>query len=264
MGTVDSISKHEATHPFNISWPYYFRYAENTGTSNVQVTGGRVGISGKDYMGPWIYGGVNNDSLIAVNASGTPLTDDEIDDARQDNGDLHGGGKGKAFDRYTEAHCANVNEAVVSININSPATPLNYKDTDLLYDCITGAVYGGAEDGHVNHDTHVTLDNGLIGHAIYGGGKGKGEYTTKLLDLSTNTYGEDTTICSVSAGRVYGNTHITINGGRVVRSVFGGGNLASVGIGSYAGGEGDYNPDGYGEKLTDMAQWADTTNSGHT
>ena len=267
VGTIDSVHVHEADHPFNISWPYYYRYADNTGTSNVQITGGRVGISGKDYMGPWMVdtGSQGQDTLIAVNVTtGLPLTSDEIEDQRQDNGDVYGGGKGKAFDRYTEAHCANVDNAVVTINISSPATPTNYKDTELLYDCITGAVYGGAEDGHVNHDARITLDNGLIGHAIYGGGKGKGKYKTRVLDASTGNYIEDTTICSVSAGRLYGNTHITVNDGNVVRSVFGGGNLASVGIGSYAGGVGDYNPEGYGEVVTTMAQWADTTNSGHT
>ena len=92
--------------------------------------------------------------------------------------------------------------------------------------CIAGAVYGGSEDGHVNGDTKITLNRGLVGHAVYGGGKGKGKYTPS--NSTTAQY-------SPTAGKVYGDTHITINGGYVVRSVFGGGNLASVGKGNYIG-----------------------------
>ena len=45
--------------------------------------------------------------------------------AREDNGDVFGGGKGVAGDRYVMAHCANANNTVVNINIESDATAEN-------------------------------------------------------------------------------------------------------------------------------------------
>ena len=258
VGTVDSI-KHDDTHPFHLSWPYEFTYANETGNATIQVTGGRVGVNGKDYMGPW-------------NLDGTPFYDpttqaEQYEKARQDNGDIYGGGKGMAGKSVIMAHAGNVNNATVSINyLVNDATPDNYKDTLAANrkDCIAGSVYGGAENGHVNANTNVTLTKGLVGHAIYGGGKGKGKY---LDENNQKSY-------SITAGRVYGNTHVTINPTgndendvNVIRSVFGGGNLASVGIGTYAGGEFDtvYVKDNYyGELVTNPDHWSYVRNSGHT
>ena len=262
VGTITSAEMHDASHPFNISWPYKFTYKAGTGTATVSVTGGRVGITGKDYMGPWdAIGG----TPIGYDNNGTvySLPPDEIDDQEEDNGDLYGAGKGISAERYTEAKCANVNTTSVTININSAADETNYKDLTLKYACITGAVYGGGENGHVNANATTTLTNGLIGHAVYGGGKGKGKYKAMVLNPSTGISSEQE-IYSVTAGKVYGNTYININGGHVLRSVFGGGNLGSVGIGNYAGGVNDYNPAGYGELVTSDSQWADTTGTGHT
>ena len=229
VGTItDSIKHAEGSHPLALSWPYKFVYDDATGNANIQITGGRVGVTGKDIM-------------IPAPAYGE----------KEDNGDLYGGSKGLVGNRYVMAHCANVKTATITINIDSDATPENYKDLDLHYDCITGAVYGGGENGHVNDSTNTTLTNGLIGHAMYGGGKGKDTYGV------TPTYDNN-------AGKVYGNTYLTIDGGYVVRSVFGGGNLASVGKGNYAGGTGDYNPNGYGEVVTNPAYWDTIQRSGHT
>lgn len=261
VGTVDSTKHVEGTHALALSWPYEFTYVDDanhnpTGNANVQVTGGRVGITGKDYMGPW-------------NSDGTPFYDpttqaEQYEKARQDNGDVYGGGKGRAGERYLMAHAGNVNNAVVNINyLVNEATPDNYKDTLTANrkGCIAGAVYGGAENGHVNDSTSITLTKGLIGHAVYGGGKGKGKYKE-----GTNK------VYSVNAGRTYGNTHININPASnddvyVIRSVFGGGNLASVGKGTYAGGTHDtiyVNDNYYGEFITNDADWSYVRNSGHT
>ena len=226
VGTVDSI-KHEGTHALALSWPYEFTYANDangnpTGITNIQVTGGRLGITGKDQMGNGM---------------------------KEDNGDIYGGGKGLVGpNRYTMAHCANVNRTVITIAYNDTvsATPETYKDNLKKY-CITGAVYGGGENGYVNDSTSITLTNGLVGHAMYGGGKGK------------DTYGNDQ--YSHIAGKVYGNTHIHINGGYVVRNVFGGGNLASVGKGNYASISGGTN---FGETSLTAADWTNVRNSGHT
>ena len=239
---TDSIKHPEtgANSTFNLSWPYEFTYANGTGTATIEITGGRIGVTGKDVMGNVV---------------------------KEDNGDLYGGGKGLVGNRYVMAHCANVNEAIVNINYpaSNDATPANYKDLDKQ--CITGAVYGGGENGHVNTDTYITLDNGLIGHAMYGGGKGKDTYEAWIWKIGTaHTSAPDSlaNIYSLTAGKVYGNTHIDINGGYVVRSVFGGGNLASVGKGNYAGGVNDYSLSGYGERVTDAADWQYAENSGHT
>ena len=53
------------------------------------------------------------------------------------------------------------------------------------------------------------------------------------------------------------NTYVTMNGGQVGRNVYGGGNLASVGKGNYAGGSDDYYPAGYGETLNDNTEPGD-------
>ena len=285
---------------FALSWPFEFKYEENTGIDSVIVNNGRIGITGKDYMGPW-------------NANGQPVYYDEDDEnqvtpivydltnadqvallkeAREDNGDVYGGGKGIAGDRYVMAHCANTNNTVVIIDYpNNNVTPENYKPTysgNIDYEtsfyskwsewtgfgsvgCLSGALYGGGENGHVNEDTHVTLEKGLIGHNIYGGGKGADTYTVTLEHYNDHPNGDwhigeeyDAEITSLTAGKVYRNTYVTVNNGYVVRNVFGGGNRASVGKGNYAGGPGDYQENGYGEKWTTEEMRELLTNSGHT
>lgn len=250
VGIIDSSSDkdgnltHSVTHTdekdgFALSWPYEFKYTPGyEGATHVNVTGGRIGVTKND------------------------------DDINTDNGDVHGGGKGIAGDYKDYVYCANVGSSEVTINYTSSAAtedPTKYLDGG---DCITGAVYGGAENGHVMGDTKLTLVKGLVGHSIYGGGSGKGQFT-KTLDKITgvevvtnntptpaatqptqtaNQY--DATIYSVTAGKVFGNSTVEMSGGYVVRNVYGGGNLGSVGKGNYAGGADDYSTAGYGEKLT--------------
>ena len=76
----------------------------------------------------------------------------------------------------------------------------------------------------------------------------------KLPGSGEGTY--DAKIYSLIAGKVMGNTYVTMNGGRVGRNVYGGGNMGSVGKGNYASGNDDYAYDseigkaqGYGEKI---------------
>ena len=102
---------------------------------------------------------------------------------------------------------------------------------------IEGSVFGSGEDGHIMGDTYVTIASGQIGgmeynpddptlcadhfHGnVYGGGRGLDQWE----DADHNLHYSET------AGKVYGNTNVTITGGRICRNVFGGGNLASVGI----------------------------------
>ena len=257
--TTVATKKHDnENNGFALSWPYelsFIPYDDSGastavgGTCNINITGGRLGLTGKDFMGPFDAAG------NAISATdGHVLTDDEEKAARLDNGDVYGGGKGIAGDRYNYAFCANVKDTKVTINYPSSngATPANYKAKTgdaYTHDCVAGAVYGGGENGHVIGNTEVTLTNGLVGHAIYGGGSGKGKYKTTIKRLDNNA-DKEVSIYSLTAGKVYGNTKVEMTGGYVVRNIYGGGNMGSVGKGNYSGGADDYSTEGYGETIT--------------
>lgn len=296
----NNITKHtDETSTFALSWPYEYAYFDGfNGSINVNITGGRIGLTGKDFMGPWNASGI---PLIKLPGSSSYVEYDSsneehkeaLKEAREDNGDVYGGGKGLAGNRYDMAFCANADNTKVTVTYpeSNTATPSNYMPSvwvSAFYEkasdwtdygnlgCIAGALYGGGENGHVKTKTDVTLNNGLVGHNIYGGGKGSDTYVTQLkqldpvtqqpvLDEQGNPY-YDAEITSITAGKVYGNTHVTMNGGYVVRNVFGGGNRASVGKGNYAGGPGDFTPAGYGERWPSEDSYLRETlaSSGHT
>ena len=229
---------YDETKSFALSWPFLFNFVPQTGKATVNVTGGHIGT---------------------LNVDG---------------GDVYGSARGEAGDRYEMAHFAYAN--TTEVNINYPSTPelTSAIESDYNIPCITGSVHGSGENGYVYGDTHVTLNEGLIGHSLYGAGKGKGTYTKSLNKITApvttnNTPAESVTppaqtettyqadIYSLIAGRVMGNTYVTMNGGHVGRNVYGGGNMGSVGKGNYAGGNDDYVHDseigeaqGYGEKIT--------------
>ncbi len=236
----------ETNNSFALSWPYEFNYTPDfEGATHVKVTGGRVGLNSEEDQ------------------------DNPFED--KDNGDVYGGGKGVAGNYTDYVFCANVGSAEVTIDYptNNTAAPATYM-TSADIECIAGAVYGGAENGHVMGDTKLTLNNGLIGHSMYGGGSGKGQFTTQLTKIPSDRVKVVTNnatnpaatppasdgnkytakIYSITAGKVFGNTEVIMNGGYVVRNVYGGGNLGSVGKGNYSGGADDYSTSGYGETLT--------------
>lgn len=201
---------------FALTWPYEFTFAPETGKATVNVTGGHIGTR------------------------------------QLDGGDIYGSSRGKAGDRYLMAHHAYVKETEVNISYPSTADMPDEAtiQNDASIPCITGSVHGSGEDGYVYGDAHVTLNEGLIGHSLYGGGKGKGTYPVTLNKIvGGGTYTAN--IYSLLSGRVMGNTYVTMNGGRVGRNVYGGGNMASVGKGNYAGSTvDDYSSTGYGELIT--------------
>ena len=87
---------------------------------------------------------------------------------------------------------------------------------------VNGSVYGGGDNGHVRGKTDVLIKQGRIGTLtgqrngnVFGGGSGEG------LSYDGN-FSED-------AGRVYGSTSVTIDGGWILHNVYGGGNMAGVG-----------------------------------
>ena len=247
--SVNAADAKGAVHDFGLSWPYEFKFKHGTGLAKIRISGQtRIGLDGDD------------------------------------DGDVFGASKGRAADRYTEALLYNVNNSDIEINLPSfSANPeidsiISVKDIvdsetqkteKKLYikdvvPAVTGSVYGGGEDGHVYGNTNVKLKAGLVGHSIYGGGKGKGQYDGELKDYHNRVNGVgqtyQTKVYSLVAGRVYGNTNVTMEDGYVMRSIYGGGNLGSVGIGNYAGGSDDYSPDGYGElpPASNLSLWTNT------
>ena len=230
VGTITSETKHGSIeNGFGLSWPYAFEFAANTGKATVNVTGGHIGTR------------------------------------QLEGGDVYGSSRGVAGDRYDMANLALTNET--EVNITYPETIEMTSEAaiqnDFTKQCITGAVHGSGENGYVYGDTHVTLNKGLIGHSLYGGGKGKGTYT-KTLNNVVGSGTHEAKIYSLIAGKVMGNTYVTMLGGRVGRNVYGGGNMGSVGKGNYAGGTDDYVNDcpigaaqGYGEKI-EAALWTPT------
>ena len=217
--------KHEdATKEFALSWPYEFNYVDGyPGATHVKVTGGRLG-----------------------------LKDGDTDTGFDDNGDVYGAGKGMAGDYKDYVFCANVGSTDVKID---HAGSNDLEEYDGTKDLIAGAVYGGGEDGHVMGNTKVTMKKGFVYHSIYGAGSGKGKYEKTLSRL--DGAGDYTRkIYSITAGKVFGNSTVEMSGGMVVRNVYGGGNMGSVGKGNYAGGTDDYSYyvgdktyNGYGEAL---------------
>ena len=137
-------------------------------------------------------------------------------------GNVFGGGLGKAGSAYSPF--AYVNETTV--NISGSAV-------------VRGSVFGGGENGHVLGNTHVNISGGTIGVRL------PYRYRAILSDrgvgnpvFAGNVYGGgrgvDHTLLgnhlSETAGRVYGNTNVSISGTAHIRhSVYGGGSLASVG-----------------------------------
>ena len=75
---------------------------------------------------------------------------------------------------------------------------------------VKGSVFGGSESGFVYHNTGVDIQGGTINGDAFGGGRG-------LVSFA-------------EAGRVRGNTELTISGTAAVKgNVYGGGNLGDVG-----------------------------------
>ena len=115
---------------------------------------------------------------------------------------------------------------------------VNNSDVTLQGGTVYGCIFGGGENGHVFNDTDVKIKSGTVGIPlhdkvianlsdaekdnmiyrgnVYGGGRG-------IDKTSGNDY-------SITAGKVDGNTNVTVEGGTIYRNVYGGGSLASVGV----------------------------------
>ena len=199
--------------------------ASGTGIATVTITGGTIGYDGKengmvfgssrgdinepgkrDDHTAWVYNANVTIGTAATPASGTP---------------------------DTEGYVA--------------ATPASGPD-------IKGSVYGSGENGHTFNNTVVTVNGGTIGIAngsaitytengqsvtkggaaypyrgsVYGGGCGTDKYYSDLTGVDNPRDGNGDKFNPL-AGIVYGTTTVNINGGHVVRNVYGAGAMGSVG-----------------------------------
>ena len=208
----------ESYYDFGLSWPYEFTYSGTGQTTVTILDNAEIGVENNDAEGGHVFGAARG----AVEVG-------ESDISNQ---------------RYVEAKLANVRTTQVTIGTSGGKGD---KPT------IRGSVYGGGEDGHVYEDANVTIHHGEIAHSVFGGGKGKSTFKAAELWIGDpNNINNHTTLAnqdvhSWTAGRVYGNTTVTMNDGSVGYFIYGGGNLASVGKGNYSGGSDDYSEAGYGE-----------------
>ena len=198
----------------------------NSGVARVTITGGTIGYDGKengmvfgssrgdinepgkrDDHTAWVYNANVIIGTAATPASGTP---------------------------DTEGYVA--------------ATPASGPD-------IKGSVYGSGENGHTFNNTVVTVNGGIIGiddenddgftvtsndtsysgaaypyrGNVYGGGCGTDKYYLGSIPTG-HTYNDgEGDYYNPLAGIVYGTTRVDINGGTVVRNVYGAGAMGSVG-----------------------------------
>ena len=175
---------------------------ENTGTTNITITGGTFGSDGKE--NGMIFGSSRG-------SEGDPASDANVDKI---------------------AWVGNTN-VVIGTQSGTP---------DLTNPKIAGSVYGGGENGHNYQNAQVTIHSGTIGITnpetdggarypyrgnVYGGGCG--------TDTFDRGEGDDKkTYYDFNAGIVLGNTQIDIDGGHIVHNVYGGGAMGSVGTFTFA------------------------------
>ena len=136
------------------------------------------------------------------------LTSDHPDETI--GGNVYGGGKGFAGATYKYFTYTKNTHVIIKDNAK-----------------IHGSVFGSGEDGHTRQTTLVDIEGGTIGDResvctdryhgnVYGGGRG----------IDTDGAGN----FSWTAGRTNWSTQVNVKGGRVFRNVYGGGNIASVGM----------------------------------
>ena len=179
--------------------------AANTGLATVTINGGKIG---HDHPDTGMVGG----------------------SSRGWEGDPNGEGAFAFLDQL-----AWVNNTIVTVG---DAT----SSTEDKGPTIFGSVYGGGENGHNFENAVVTVNKGTVGYDkgtwdcgnIYGAGCG-----TDTFERDDNDDGEvdegESDHHNPMAGLVRGTTSITINGGHVLRNVYGGGSMGSVGTYTYDG-----------------------------
>ena len=122
-------------------------------------------------------------------------------------GNVYGGAKGLVGTKYAQLAYLKNTEVII-------------KETAT----INGSVFGGGENGHVSENTKVAIYNGTIGFA--GGNEYKGNVFGGGRGIDRDADGNQT----VTAGIVKGSTRVFFEGGTAYGSVFGGGNASLVSL----------------------------------
>ena len=194
--------------------------ASDSGVATVTITGGTIGYDGKE--NGMVFG--------------------------SSRGDINEPGK-------RDDHTAWVYDTNVTIGTVATGTPGQQGYVAESGPSIKGTVYGSGENGHVFHDTEVTINGGTIGiddsedpgytvtsngttysgaaypyrGNVYGGGCGTDKYYSGSIPAG-HTYNDgEGQLYNSLAGIVYGTSTINITGGHVVRNVYGAGAMGSVG-----------------------------------
>ena len=179
------------------------------GNTYVTITGGHIMTN--------VYGGCEATNVLGVanvimkgGTIGVPRTDAQIIDHPL-TGYIFGGGKGDQrifFNKDT-----NVKDAIVTVEGGR----------------IYGSVYGGGEDGHVLRNTTVIIkETDATNYPTKIGTRGTSYYDGHVFGGGRGFGGE-----ALTAGNVGGSVDLSILGGKILGSVYGGGRLASVGYGLY-------------------------------
>ena len=218
--------------------------------TNVNISGGTIyhnvyGGGAYGTVGNFNYTEDTNNRVIGVNGLATvgtgianvSITGGTIGYDGRENGMVFGSSRGDiAEPGARDDFCAWVYDTHVVIgsqNDNTTGPQIN------------GSVYGSGENGHTFNDTEVVIHSGTVGIEtglpvnglsgasyptrgnVYGGGCG-----TDTYDVTTGTGNDAATknYFNRLSGIVRGNTSVTMDGGHVVRSIYGGGAMGSVGV----------------------------------
>ena len=173
------------------------------GSTHVTITGGHILTN---VYGANEYSDVQGNSIVRMSGGtiGVPRTHAQIE-ANPLNGNLYGGGKGDPrTDFNTVTNVTNV-------------------DIEVTGGIIYGSVYGGGEEGHILVDVELT-----VGEEMTKTGPVIGCDSTS--DHNGNVFGGGKgSPVALTAGVVGGNIELNIAGGAINGSVYGGGEIASVG-----------------------------------
>ena len=200
-------------------------YLSHAGT----VEGNTWVVIGGGHVLTNVYGGCETTNVLGTaNVSmsggtiGVPRTDAQIEE-HPVTGYLFGAGKGDQRIYFTKE--TNVRDAVVTVSGGR----------------IYGSVYGGGEDGHVLRNVTVTIKEDDTANPPIIGTNGTSYFDGHVFGGGRGFGGE-----ALTAGNVGGSVEVTIEGGKILGSVYGGGRMASVGYGLYLSTE-----EGYGELKPD-------------
>lgn len=177
------------------------------GDTYVEITGGHILTS--------VYGGNELTDVfgtchvkMAGGTLGVPRTVQQISD-HPVTCYLFGAGKGDQRPYFNER--TNVGNVIVEVN-DSVARPIIY-----------GSIFGGGEDGHVLGDVYVNIKKKNDSDPVIG------TWGTSYVDGNIFGAGRGFGGEALTSGVVQGNIGVTIDGGKILGSVYGGGRLASVG-----------------------------------